>query len=175
MITLENKDFRGKAIALYSDCSTYRYALTKMWEDNKPSLMFIMLNPSTATERVSDPTATRCLVRSQKLGYGSMTICNLFAYRTTQPEALKKYHAPVGPENDRVINHFIEWTDDIVCAWGTWGAHGAHGYHIDVAARLVTLLRAQCKPLHHFGLTEGGQPRHPLYIPYSKQLEIWEP
>ena len=42
--------------AVYSDCRQYRYILHRRWEPNTPdrSLMFIMLNPSTATEEVDD-------------------------------------------------------------------------------------------------------------------------
>ena len=35
--------------AVYSDCERYRYLLTRTWGQG-PKALFVMLNPSTATE-----------------------------------------------------------------------------------------------------------------------------
>ena len=48
--------------AVYSDCKRYRYSL--IWRDGRgPMLLFVMLNPSGATEHWLDPTVRRCLVQ----------------------------------------------------------------------------------------------------------------
>ena len=36
--------------ALYSECEIYRYALTRVWDPAGRRLLYIMLNPSKATE-----------------------------------------------------------------------------------------------------------------------------
>lgn len=67
------------------------------------SLLYILLNPSTATEEHNDPTVERCERRARALGYGGFAVTNLFAFRATRPEDLKRAGAPVGPGNDEAI------------------------------------------------------------------------
>ena len=64
--------------AVYSDCETYRYALTREWGAG-PRLLWVMLNPSTASERSNDPTVERCERRSRAMGFGGFRVVNLFA------------------------------------------------------------------------------------------------
>ena len=40
-------------------------------------------------------------------------------------------------------------------------------------AAVEALLRGAGRPLWHLGLTQGGQPKHPLYIGYDRQPEPW--
>ena len=49
-----------KSSAVYSPCKKYRYSLTRAIPNSKLSLLFILLNPSTATELANDPTVSRC-------------------------------------------------------------------------------------------------------------------
>ena len=65
--------------AIYSDDMQYRYALTRTWDNDKAKLLFIMLNPSTATELKNDPTVERCERRAVALDYGSFRVCNIFS------------------------------------------------------------------------------------------------
>ena len=60
MIVRTHQKGDAKSEAIYSDCETYRYALTRVWEPTRPRLLYIMLNPSTATEVQNDPTIERC-------------------------------------------------------------------------------------------------------------------
>ena len=46
----------SKSGAVFSDCRKFRYALWRMWDEDKPLVMIIGLNPSTADEKVNDPT-----------------------------------------------------------------------------------------------------------------------
>ena len=39
-----------KNTAKLSECRKYRYALWRTWDDSKPYVMFVGLNPSTADE-----------------------------------------------------------------------------------------------------------------------------
>lgn len=153
--------------ALYSPCETYRYALSREWDKKGRKLLYIMLNPSTATEEKNDPTIERCERRALALGYGGFTACNLFAFRATDPRDLKMAKAPIGPDNLAQLLEAARWADDILCAWGT------HGEHMGLGPVIETLLKAQDLTLLHLGLSKDGHPKHPLYISYEAKPEIW--
>jgi len=154
--------------ALYSDCEKYRYELTRVWETNGRKALFVMLNPSTATEIQNDPTVERCERRARALEFGAFRVCNIFAYRATDPRDMREQDDPVGPENDVAILRACDWADQIVCAWGTHGEHLARGPEME------QILRAQPKKLFHLGLSQKGHPKHPLYIAYAVKPMVWE-
>ncbi len=167
MITKIHTKGDAASTAVYSDCENYRYSLTRIWDDTTPRVLFVMLNPSTATEVQNDPTVERCERRARTLGYGAFCVCNIFAYRATDPKNMRKQVDPVGPENNNVINIAAAWANDIVCGWGT------HGEHMDRGPEIEKILRAQPKPLTHLGLSKAGHPKHPLYIGYKVQPLLW--
>lgn len=153
--------------AVYSDCETYRYSLTRNWGQG-PRLVFVMLNPSTATEVQNDPTVERCERRARDLGFGGFRVVNIFALRATDPRLLRTVGDPVGPDNDAALAMAADWADQILCAWGGHGSFLARG------AQVAPVLRASGKPLSHLGLTASGQPKHPLYISYQTQPKPWD-
>ena len=152
--------------AVYSDCEAYRYLLTRVWGGG-PKALFVMLNPSTATEVQNDPTVERCERRSRALGFGAFRVTNIFAFRATDPRVMRAADDPVGPGNDAAILDSIGWADSIICAWGN------HGAHLDRGTKVEALLRGAGARLLHLGLTGQNQPRHPLYIGYDQQPEPW--
>ena len=171
MITRTHVKGDAPSVAVYSDCEAYRYLLTRVWDDALPRALFVMLNPSTATEVQNDPTVERCERRARALGFGAFRVTNIFAYRATDPRAMRAMADPVGPENDAAILGSLDWAggpaDRIVCAWGTHGAHLGRG------AAVERLLRESGRDLHHLGLTAAGAPKHPLYIGYAQPLQLW--
>ncbi|SLN43345.1 DUF1643 domain-containing protein [Roseisalinus antarcticus] len=174
---IERSHMKGDAesVAVYSPCENYRYLLTRTWDPDGARALFVMLNPSTATERQNDPTVERCERRARALGFGAFRVTNIFAWRATDPKALRQVADPVGPGNDAaLIESATRWIrpgtgDRIICAWGT------HGALLDRSAAVATLLGAANGSLYHLGLTKDGHPRHPLYIGYSVQPEPWTP
>ncbi|RVV98051.1 DUF1643 domain-containing protein [Mesobaculum littorinae] len=167
MITRTHQKGDAASEAVYSDCENYRYSLTRVWEPSGRRAFFVMLNPSTATELQNDPTVERCERRARTLGFGSFRVCNIFAWRDTDPRKMRAASDPVGPENDAAITGGCAWADTIVCAWGT------HGAHLNRGAEVERLMRATGARLHHLGLTQAGHPKHPLYIPYTAQPQVW--
>src|SRR3989344_2064891 len=89
-----------ESIVKYSDCEKYRYVLTRIWKSKGGRVLFIGLNPSTADELKNDPTVTRMVNFSKNWGFGSLTVCNLFAFRATVPKVMKAENDPIGEEND---------------------------------------------------------------------------
>ena len=153
--------------AVYSPCEKYRYLLTRTWDAAGPKALFVLLNPSTATEVQNDPTVERCERRARALGHGAFRVTNIFAFRATDPRAMLAEADPVGPDNDAAIAESALWADRIICAWGSHGAHRNRGHSV------AQSLRATGRPLWHLGLTGGGQPKHPLYIGYARHPELW--
>lgn len=147
---------RIHSVAQYSDCKTYRYFLSREWDESLPSIGFLMLNPSTATETQNDPTIHRCMERAKTWNYGKLVILNLFALRSTDPQALYTHPEPIGPRNDYILRNTN--VDTLVCAWGT------HGKLNGRANEVRTLLADRY--LYHLSLTQCGEPGHPLYLPY---------
>lgn len=168
MITRTHLKGDAASAAVYSPCERYRYSLTREWAaEHGGRVLFVMLNPSTATELRNDPTVERCERRARALGFGAFRVCNIFAWRATDPREMRAAADPVGPENDAALRDGCAWADTVICAWGT------HGAHLDRGRQVETLLRATGRGLHHLGLTRDGHPRHPLYIAYSRQPEPW--
>lgn len=151
------------ATATFSACRTYRYALTRQWND-RPLAVFVMLNPSTADAFTEDATIRRCVGFARSWTAGGILVLNLFALRATDPKLLYGHADPVGPDNDDVIATHLaadEPVGPVIAAWGVHGVLGGRG------ERVASLLRARgARPLC-LGLTKDGHPRHPLYVPAS--------
>jgi len=167
MITRSHVKGDAPSTAVYSDCELYRYSLTRIWHKEGQRLNFVMLNPSKATEVQNDPTIERCERRARALGYGGVSVTNIFAWRETDPRAMRRATDPIGPENDKVIRDQALWADHVIAAWG---AHGAHLGRGPIVARLLFDLGCS---LLHLGLTQQGHPKHPLYISYKTEPERW--
>jgi hypothetical protein len=153
--------------ATYSDCERYRYALTRTWNAGGKRVLFVMLNPSKATEVQNDPTVERCERRARALGFGAFQVTNIFAWRDTDPFQMRKAKDPIGPGNDAAILAGVAWADQVIAAWGT------HGAHMNRGPQMTTLLQGTGKPLYTLGLSKHGHPKHPLYISYSQQPILW--
>ena len=168
MITRTHTKGDAPSTAIYSDCEKYRYSLTRIWDPAGRKALFVMLNPSTATEVQNDPTVERCERRARALGFGAFQVTNIFAWRDTDPRKMRAAADPVGPENDAAILDGVQWADQVIAAWGTHGAHHERG------ARVAKLLRLVKAPIYHLGLTKAGHPKHPLYLSYATQPQLWD-
>lgn len=167
MITRSHQKGDAASEAIYSDCERYRYSLTRTWDSAGPRVLFIMLNPSKATEVQNDPTVERCERRARVLGFGAFRVMNIFAWRETDPRLLRAAPEPLGPENDRLLLAGVAWADMILAGWGVHGEHLARGPKVE------TLLRGAGADLHCLGLSKAGHPRHPLYIAYATPPQVW--
>ncbi|MEM8690550.1 MAG: DUF1643 domain-containing protein [Pseudomonadota bacterium] len=167
MITRTHTKGDAPSTAMYSNCERYRYSLTRIWSPQNRRVNFVMLNPSTATEVQNDPTVERCERRARALGYGSFAVTNIFAWRDTDPKAMRAAPDPIGEGNDDAIRDRALWANDVIAAWGT------HGAHLDRGSAVAAILQSTGQPLFHLGLSKAGHPRHPLYLPYSQTPEQW--
>lgn len=153
--------------AIYSECEAYRYKLSRRWGSGG-IVNFVMLNPSVANELRNDPTVERCERRARQLGFGAFSVTNIFAWRDTDPFAMRRAAEPVGPKNDTILLTAAQEADQVIAAWGTHGAHRGRGPEV------ASWFQAHQIPLFHLGLSKERHPRHPLYIPYTRQPEVWK-
>ena len=144
----------SKSGAVFSDCRKFRYALWRMWDEDKPLVMIIGLNPSTADEKVNDPTITRCISFASSWGYGGVCVTNLFGFRATAPTELKAYHDPIGKENDAWVHEMAKEAAIKVAAWGN------HGNFLNRSVDFLSSL----DQLHCIKMNKSGEPAHPLYL-----------
>ncbi len=142
-----------KCSATLSNCRSYRYSLSRVWDKSKPFVLFIGLNPSTADENENDPTINRCIDYAKRWGYGGLKMANLFAFRATLPKDLKLAKNPIGNENNKYIKQLSNDAELVVVAWGNDGNY-LNRYH-----EVLNLLKSpMCLKIN-----KSGQPAHPLY------------
>lgn len=141
---------------VFSKDGLYRYWLSRTIAPIGKKVTFICLNPSTADASYNDPTISRCINFAKQWGASTFIVVNLFAYRSTDPRALKVASDPVGPENDTWLKKAVTQSDLVVAAWGNGG-------NFNGRAELVKSMFP--KQLHALRLTKQGMPGHPLYLP----------
>lgn len=148
----------------------YRYHLTRRWGPKIDTVVWVMLNPSTADADVDDPTIRRCISFSAELGADSLRVVNLYAYRSTDPKHLLAVEDPVGPMNNTVIRETLlaarAMRSPVIGAWGV-------NARADRVSEFVTIADECRVPLHCLGITKSGMPRHPLYVLGSTRPTPW--
>ena len=141
-----------------------------------------MLNPSTADDRVDDPTTRRVIAFSQSWGYGGCVVVNLFGFRCADPTALLAVDDPIGRGNTAAVRAVIDGAassgaDRVVVAWGVHGQRRLSD-PTDVGRRTRRLVAGASErwsagslcPVT-LGATARGAPRHPLYVASSARPE----
>jgi hypothetical protein len=147
--------------AVFSDDQVYRYMLWRKWDPSSESLGWLMLNPSTADADRDDPTIRRCIDFAKRDGFGGIVVANLFALRSTDPSHLWTHPDPIGPENDDwIIRVGSMCCGNLVAAWGGTG-HSKAWPRIEAVEHLCA---EQAIQLDALGVTQHGQPRHPLFV-----------
>lgn len=170
--------------AVISKDERYRYFLWREWrgsatDDNwewldavdgngvrlgePKAVTFIMLNPSTADAQEDDPTIRRCVGFAKAWKYDRINVVNIFGHRATDPDALLALDHnddPVGPDNQKYIDHAVSQSGIIICAWGK------HGRHL---GQDLTTMGWLWKPAHCLGRNKDMSPKHPLYLPANSE------
>lgn len=143
----------------------YRYALKRTWDESLPNLMYIGLNPSIADATIDDPTVKKCIAYAKHLGFGRISIGNLFAYICTEPAGMKEAKDPIGPENNEWLKRLANDSKLIIAMWGN------HGKFMDRDKKVIELgLELYC-----LKTTQKQQPHHILYLPYGLKPEKYQP
>ena len=133
-----------------------RFSLSRIWDQKKPKLLYIMLNPSIADDKRDDPTIKRLIFFTKKFRYGGFYVANLFTQITPYPKELNMDNLSK-KNNLKIINDLIKKSDSIVYAWG------------NLVSEPRELLEIIDSPLC-FGKNLNGTPKHPLYLPSNSKL-----
>ncbi len=134
----------------------YRYVLWRVWDRGRPSLLWVMKNPSTADAEDDDQTIQACVRYSKKWKFGGLRVVNLFALVSPYPRDLMVHPDPTGdPRNLRRILREAKNAHRVVCAWG-WLPPALALRAEDVTQQLVRVAS-----LNRLLLTAKGQPCHP--------------
>jgi len=152
--------------ATFSKRRRYRYTLWRIWGNrlHLSYVVFIGLNPSTATETKNDPTVSRCIKYTADWGYSGLCMLNIFAFRATDPKVMKAAKFPIGAKNDEYLIKTCKGAEIVVAAWGN------HGSFMDRGNKVKKML----PDLHYLRLTKQGNPWHPLYLPKDLKPIRWE-
>ncbi|GAB31157.1 hypothetical protein BJI49_07480 [Acetobacter pasteurianus] len=141
----------------------YRYKLKRVWDPSRPLVMWLMMNPSVATEYGDDRTVAKCQRYARAWGYGGILVGNTFAYRCTDQLRLLETPDPVGPENDKALLEMAQEANKVIAAYGT-------PHHKALLARgpeVVHMLQQHGITVDALRLSKTGRPCHPLYLPAS--------
>lgn len=161
-----------QSTATLSPCSRYRYRLGRRWRPGG-TVVFVMLNPSTADAVDTDPTITRCVGFAHRWGHGAIDVVNLFAWRETHPRALAGVEDLVGPDNDAAIVEATAVADAVVLAWGSLLKLPASVRRLARERAAVVRHQLVGRVASHLGLTADGEPRHPLFVRGDQAPTRW--
>lgn len=155
--------------AVISQCRRYRYRLDRELDGRgTKTIAFFGINPSTADASLDDPTIRKMKGFASRLDGHSIIVGNIFAFRTPHVHELELVLDPIGPENRHHHEQIISEADILIPCWGGRNKVPSQLWtHFDGG---LELLKLSGKPVLCLGLTEGGDPKHPLYVPYSAEL-----
>ncbi|MBA7468394.1 hypothetical protein ES707_03642 [subsurface metagenome] len=168
MATLAELSQIGKGVsgAYFSSFREYRYALWRIWDRETPAVIFIGLNPSTASHIKDDPTIRRMVGFAKSWGFGGLYVGNLYALVSSNPgEVLARKEESIGTDNDVVLENLTRVAGITIVGWGN-NAQYSNRYK-----EVLAMLR---KPVYCLGITKAGQPKHPLYLPYMIEPRVFK-
>lgn len=155
--------------AVFSASMAFRYQLWRRANPGQPTILWVLLNPSTADHQQLDPTLRRCRAYSYAWGFQNWEVCNLFAFRATKPAAMKAALDPVGPANDDMILDAARRASQVMVGWGV------HGPHLGRDRAVLQLLKDAGRQPWCLKVVGTGQPAHPLYLPARAMARAFAP
>lgn len=155
----------------------YRYTLKRDLLIGQGSVCWVMLNPSTADDKKDDPTIRKVKGFTAAAGYRFIEVVNLFPHRATQPSALFTNPYMDNPAelwrtpNEHAVVTAINRCDVVMAAWGAW--YGKNMHRLPKPTAAWTIAHKMGKHMHCLGENKDGSPKHPLYVPYGTELEMF--
>lgn len=147
--------------AKFSECGKYRYQLWRIWDESKPLVQLIGLNPSTANADNDDSTIRRISSLVAHNGYGGFYMTNLFGWISPSPDDLLSV-ADAQKDNTKWLFDTTKHVKNIVFCWGNFK-------QAVKTANAISSVMACGQPLC-FGKNKNGSPKHPLYLKSNTKL-----
>lgn len=139
----------------FSECGKYRFSLWRIWDESKPLIMFIGLNPSTANQTSDDPTIRRVKRFAMDWGYGGVYMMNLFPFVTAYPSELPPADNEFTAVNIKNIAEISDRCDKVIFAWGNFKEATATGNYVS---------KMFPDKGYVLQINKNGSPKHPLYV-----------
>ena len=137
---------------------------------------FFGINASTADGVKEDQTTRKWNGFSQLNGFGRYIVGNPFDYIATDVNDLASFMSPEIPrsrQNNRYLRQIIDEAEILIPCWGNLAKIPKRLR--PVVDQLKRDIFSAGKPVLIFGLTQAGDPKHPLMLPYSTKLVEWRP
>lgn len=149
----------------------YRTTLWRAWgEPDAKFALFCGMNPSVATGDFNDPTITREIGFTCRMGLTSYWKVNVSPYRLTDPKLLGNVALPLTfRDHDKIVVGMARLAERVVMACGILPKRLRF-----MGRELVEDLRDAGIPLWCLGVTADGSPRHPLYLRGDTDLVEWK-
>lgn len=159
--------------AIISECGKYRFRLEREIQPIGNVCAYFGVNPSTADSEVEDATTRKWNGFSLRNGFRRYIVGNAFAYRATDVSVLSQ--VPLGSDDSASnlahIGKIIKDADILVPCWGSRKKlHPSLWTHL---TRIKIMIFESGKPVMIFGLTQSGDPKHPLMLGYDTRLIPW--
>ena len=138
--------------ARFSKCGKHRLWLCRIWDQSKPPVMFIGLNPSTANASTDDPTIRRVKSIANNCGYGGVYMMNLFTFISTDPKQLNIQEGNLSV-SDMWLQVIGKKCATVICAWGNFKVMGRDQEVMKMFPKAQALF-----------INKNGSPKHPLYV-----------
>lgn len=132
------------------------------------------INPSTADATEDDATVRKWIGFTKVMGGSRFIVGNVCAHRATEVGDLANIDLQaVDFELNRT--HILQIIADADVLVPCWGDRKKAPKWLQAEFDVVLgLLRSSGKPVQHFGLTKGGDPRHPLMLGYDTPMVLLE-
>ena len=140
-------------------------------------ILFCGYNPSTADETVDDPTLRRETGFTRALNGFYLIKVNLLTYRAADPNEIDFAEAErtFGENVARVADLAaltLQAGGTIIAVWGVpKGPKNIQALAADAASMLTDVNQVGLR-WQSFGLTRGGHPKHPLYLPRTAWKDL---
>jgi hypothetical protein len=134
-----------------------RYRLWRIWEPQKPLLLYVLLNPSHADADANDRTVAKLIQFTKNGGYGGFYLGNIHSYITSNPKKLIHHLIPDEKANIGHLKAMKSKCEKVVFGWGN-------------AAEIPHWIKPIIDRPYCFGINHNGSPKHPLYLSYQTRL-----
>lgn len=157
-ILKRNKTIQSEVISSNNDPKRL-FLVRRTWDVNLPKLLVISIRPAYSDLVVSDTTTSLCMQQAVTLGYGSVSLINLYSRVGLNDRNLSK-EGPLKSDktNVNVILETAETADKIVLATGRKNDVSIEGRK----SELLELLKPYAEKLCEIMDKTGNRGYHPL-------------